>query len=261
MPHDSLSRVPTEKQGPNPFGSAAKTVTHTYDAESNLTKMDYPHGDAEVGFDVGRTYDDVGRLTEIDDGSSVSVQAMSYRGGGDRKSVLDHASTTAHSYGGNRRPTAIRHEDSTPTEFAGLAYGWDRSDSPVCEAQSHGGGNPTGPSTVSGSSASSGPPHGTDADRGQQRDGTQGAGDVAIEACDTPFVRDGDADIAFGPVISCGDWDIRTHIRGHGEIHRGRSRTYGAFYLVPHGIQPVGDVGMEPTSAEASDASKAAGGP
>ncbi|MCP3981970.1 MAG: hypothetical protein GY716_21920, partial [bacterium] len=137
MTYDSLSRALTEKQGPNPFGAAAKTVTYTYDAESNLTKIDYPSG-----FDANRTYDDIGRLTEIEDGSSVSVQAMSYYGGGYRKSVLDHGNTTTttFSYDGYRRPTEISHEDSNPTELAGFEYGWDKNDNPLYEAHSHNSG-------------------------------------------------------------------------------------------------------------------------
>ena len=132
--YDSLGRALTEKQGDNPFGTSAKTVTRTFDAEGRATQIDYPSG-----FESHRTFDDVHRLTAIEDKSSVSIADLDLHGGGGRRKQVSfgNSTTASYTYDGFRRPTDIVHEDSSSTELAGFEYGWDKNDNPTYEERSH----------------------------------------------------------------------------------------------------------------------------
>lgn len=132
--YDSLSRVVTELQGSNPLGSTGKTVTNTWDAESNLTHIDYPSG-----FDVERTYGENSMLMELEDGSAASIATFDHWGPHHRLKQITFGNTTTANYGydGFRRPTEILHKTSGSTEFAGFDYGYDRNGNPEFEARSH----------------------------------------------------------------------------------------------------------------------------
>lgn len=136
--YDSLSRVVTELQGSNPLGSTGKTVTNTWDAESNLTHIDYPSG-----FDVERTYGETAMLTEVEDGSSASIATFQHWGPHHRmkQMVLGNGTTANYGYDGFRRPTEILHKTSGSTEFAGFDYGYDANGNPRFEARSHQSGH------------------------------------------------------------------------------------------------------------------------
>ncbi len=132
--YDSLGRVLTEKQGPNPLGTAGMTVTFTYDDGGNATKIAYPSG-----FEARRTFDEIGRVTAIDDKSDADVADFDLYGAGSRRKQVSFANgtTSTYTYDGFRRPTDIAHEDSGSTEFAGFEYGWDKNDNPTYEERSH----------------------------------------------------------------------------------------------------------------------------
>lgn len=135
--YDSLSRVLTEVQGSNPLGTTGKTVTYTWDAEGNRTKIDYPSG-----FDANEARDDLGRISGITDQSSNSVASFSHYGPGLRRKgiTFGNGTTSTYTYDGFRRPTAIDHKTSGSTEFAGFDYGWDANDNPLYEERSHASG-------------------------------------------------------------------------------------------------------------------------
>ncbi|MCE9638366.1 MAG: hypothetical protein K8T90_21910 [Planctomycetes bacterium] len=131
---DSLSHILTEVQGSNPLGTTGKTVSYTWDPESNRTKIDYPSG-----FDANEARDALGRMSSITDGSSATVASFSLYGAGLRRKqvTLPNSTTANYAYDGFRRPTAIDHKASGGTEFAGFDYGWDKNDNPLYEERSH----------------------------------------------------------------------------------------------------------------------------
>ncbi len=132
--YDSLSRALTEKQGPNPFGSAAKTVTFTFDAEGNSTKIAYPSG-----FEARRKFDTIHRLTAIDDKTDAGIADFDLYGAGARRKQVSFANgtTSSYLYDGFRRQTDLAHANSGATEFAGFEYGWDKNDNPLYETRRH----------------------------------------------------------------------------------------------------------------------------
>ncbi len=132
--YDSLGRVLTEIQGSNPLGATGKTVTYTVDAEGNQTEIDYPSG-----FEAHRTFDELNRLTLLEDSSSNDIASWTRYGAANRRDVLsyENGTTTTWGWDGFRRPTTITHEDSGSSEFAGFTYGWDKNDNPTFEARSH----------------------------------------------------------------------------------------------------------------------------
>jgi RHS repeat-associated protein len=135
--YDSLSRVLSETQGANPVGTTGKTVTCSHDPEANLTQVDYPSG-----FEAHRSYDALNRLASVVDHNTASVASFALHGAGGRRQSVGFGNGTATEYGydGFRRPSSIEHATSTPTVFAGFAYGWDKNDNPLYEARSHQGG-------------------------------------------------------------------------------------------------------------------------
>jgi RHS repeat-associated protein len=132
--YDSLSRVLTEEQGSNPLGSTGKTVTYTWNAEGERTKVAYPSG-----FEARETRDDLGRLTEIKDQSNVSVATFALYGAGGRLKTLGSGNGMAGTwaYDGFRRPTDISNKTSGATERAGFEYGWDANDNLTYEERRH----------------------------------------------------------------------------------------------------------------------------
>jgi RHS repeat-associated protein len=134
LTYDSLSRVLTEVQGSNPLGTTGKTVSYTWDAESNRTKIDYPSG-----FDANEARDALGRITAITDSSSNTVASFDLYGAGlrEKKRTLANGTYTEVAYDGFRRPTDIDHKGSGGTRFAGYAYLWDANDNPLMEKRAH----------------------------------------------------------------------------------------------------------------------------
>jgi hypothetical protein len=59
--YDTLSRLLSETQGPNPLGQNGKTISYTYDDGGNRATCEYPSG-----FDLVYTTDAVGRWTKIE---------------------------------------------------------------------------------------------------------------------------------------------------------------------------------------------------
>ncbi len=134
LTYDSLSRVLTEKQGSNPLGSEAKTVTYTWDAESNKTRVTYPST-----FEARRTYDEVCCLMEVDDKTDTSIVSFGVIGRHHRRDTVTfgNGTTTTVGYDGYRRIVEIAHEDSSSPEFASFDYAWDANSNPLYEARGH----------------------------------------------------------------------------------------------------------------------------
>ncbi len=109
--YDSLGRVLTETQGANPLGTTGKTVTYTVDAEGNQTEIDYPSG-----FEAHRTFDELNRLTLLEDSSSNDIASWTRYGAANRRDVLsyENGTTTTWGWDGFRRPTTITHEIRNP---------------------------------------------------------------------------------------------------------------------------------------------------
>ena len=63
--YDTLSRLTSETQGPNPLGQNGKTITYTYDDGGNRSPCTY-----FSGYQVHYTPDALGRWTKIEDAQS-----------------------------------------------------------------------------------------------------------------------------------------------------------------------------------------------
>ena len=137
LTHDSLSRVRTEKQGANPLGTEALTVTNTWDEESNRTRVDYPSG-----FAAKRTYAEVPCLMGVTDGSDTAIASFEVFGRHHRLAgtTFGNGTETAVGFDGFRRKTEIVHTTSSSSELAGFDYAWSLDDNPLYEARSHQGG-------------------------------------------------------------------------------------------------------------------------
>jgi RHS repeat-associated protein len=135
---DSLSRKKTEVSGPNPISSYGKTTSYTYDDAGNLTRLDYPDG----SFYVTRTYDDVNRLTLIEDGSSNDIVDIDFDSMSQRlsKYTFQNGTTTEFGYDGFGRITDLDHKTSTPTTFAGYDMAYDKMNNVLYEEWSHDSG-------------------------------------------------------------------------------------------------------------------------
>jgi RHS repeat-associated protein len=136
--YDTLSRVLTEQQGQNPLGTTGKTVSYTYDAESQRTQVSYPSS-----FAANESRDAIGCLMGVTDGSSATIASFDMYGAMMRtkKTTFGNGASANYTYDGFRRTTDISHQDSGHTEFAGFTYGWDKADNPLYEARSHQSGH------------------------------------------------------------------------------------------------------------------------
>jgi YD repeat-containing protein len=77
--YDSLSRVLTEVQGDNPLEQTGKSVTTTWNAEDQPTKIAYPST-----FEARRTLDVLGRLSVLKDDDDVTLASFDLYGPGGR---------------------------------------------------------------------------------------------------------------------------------------------------------------------------------
>ncbi len=118
-------------------------MTTTVDAEGNQTEIVYPSG-----FEAHRTFDELNRLTLLEDSSSNDIASWTRCGAANRRDVLsyENGTTTTWGWDGFRRPTTITHEDSgssyppaSPTAgcVALLRAAHAGSDNPTLEARSH----------------------------------------------------------------------------------------------------------------------------
>jgi hypothetical protein len=63
--YDTLSRLTSETQGPNPLGGSGKTVSYEYNADGSRATLTYPSS-----YELTYTVDAVGRWTKIENASS-----------------------------------------------------------------------------------------------------------------------------------------------------------------------------------------------
>ncbi|NUN51781.1 MAG: hypothetical protein HUU06_03200 [Planctomycetaceae bacterium] len=135
---DSLGRKTSEKSGPNPISTYGKTTGYIYDDAGNITRIDYPDG----SFYVTRTYDDINRLTLVEDGSSNDIVAIGFDSMTGRldQYTFQNGTTTEFGYDGFGRVTALDHKDSTPTLLRGYDMAYDDAGNMLYEEFAHDSG-------------------------------------------------------------------------------------------------------------------------
>ena len=72
---DTLSRMKSETQGPNPIGTSGKTISYTFDNAGNRGSATY-----FSGYGLNYTADAVGRWTKIENQSQEELVAWTYFG-------------------------------------------------------------------------------------------------------------------------------------------------------------------------------------
>ncbi len=135
--YDTLSRLLTETQGPNPIGQDGKTITYTYDDCGARESCEY-----FSGYDLVYTSDAIGRWTKIEDASSNDLVTQSFYGPGFRSYQVDYlnGTQTTIGYDGFRMPTDIDHADSGSTVFSGFDYAFDKMGNPTYVEFTHDSG-------------------------------------------------------------------------------------------------------------------------
>jgi RHS repeat-associated protein len=135
--YDTLSRLVSETQGPNPIGTSGKTISYTYNDDGSRATCEY-----FSGYDLVYTSDAVGRWTKIEDASSNDLVTQSFYGPGFRSYQVDYlnGTQTTIGYDGFRMPTDIDHADSGSTVFSGFDYAFDKMGNPTYVEFTHDSG-------------------------------------------------------------------------------------------------------------------------
>jgi RHS repeat-associated protein len=137
MSYDTVSRLVSETQGPNPIGTSGKTIHYDYREDGGRASCTY-----FSGYELTYTLDALGRWTKIEDASSNDLVTWSYYGPGRRIKAVGfpggHVEQRA--YDGFRNLVGIDHKDSSGQVFAGYSYAFDNVGNRLWEERSHDGG-------------------------------------------------------------------------------------------------------------------------
>lgn len=136
--YDTLSRLVSETQGPNPIGQNGKTISYTHFDDGSRATCIYASG-----YRVNYTTDGNRRWTEIEEhSSSNTLVTMTFYGPGFRQHRASYYSGAKEekAYDGYRFVTDVDHIDSLQAVFAGFDYAYDDMGNPLYEARSHDSG-------------------------------------------------------------------------------------------------------------------------
>jgi RHS repeat-associated protein len=132
--YDTLSRLLSEVQGPNPIGTSGRTITYTYNGDGSRDTCTY-----FSGYELTYTMDAVGRVKKIEDSSSTDLVEWTYFGPGRRIKTVEYnnGASENYEYDGFRNISDLYHKNASSQEFGGFAYSYDKCRNRVWVEHSH----------------------------------------------------------------------------------------------------------------------------
>jgi len=132
--YDSLSRLASETQGPNPIGSVGKTFTYSYSAAGFNTSVTYPDTTVEQ-----RNRDVIGRLASVAISGGNTLATYQYAGSRVPSLALANNVTRTHTYDALLRRTLVEYKQNTTSQKK-FEYVYNLANYRLLEKRHHAGG-------------------------------------------------------------------------------------------------------------------------